>query len=568
MENILTKRMPTYAVRRGDGTLDCRPLCVIWEVTLRCNQQCKFCGSRAGRARPDELTTEEALDVVRQVADMGTREVALHGGEAYLRPDWLEIVRAVTARGMDCTLVTGGRGFTKEMANDAKAAGITAVSLSIDGTEATHDRLRGVVGSHAGALAALRHLKAAGIPVGVNTQLNRQNYGEIPELSELVCSLPLYGWQVQLMVPMGRAADFEELWLQPYDVLEIMPLLVAARRRCDARGIKLWAGDNVGYFGPFEHALRAGRSLHGHCSGCGGGMIALGVEAHGDLKGCSAMTSTGFVAGNVRTAPISEIWKSAPELGLMRNFKIDDLWGFCRTCYYGEECKGGCVWTSSTVLGRWGNNPYCHHRALEMLARGKRERLKLVRAAEGLVRDRAAFDIYEEDAPADWADEMRLKNVPEPKIVVAGRLAVSGDLEQAEALLCEILQVDPKTVAALDLLGFVLYGRGRFADAEQACRRAIELSPDNPYANKGLGLCVAKQGRVDEGIASIERAIALAPQWFDPYWDLGVTLMEAGRFEDALQAIASGEGAVPSRTTEWAKLRGAVVARRDGASLA
>jgi radical SAM protein with 4Fe4S-binding SPASM domain len=567
MENILTKRLPTYAVRRPDGTLDCRPLCVIWELTLRCNQACKFCGSRAGRARPDELSTEEAIDVVRQVADLGTKEVAMHGGEAYLRPDWLEIVRAVREHGMDCTLVTGGRGFTEEMAKDAKDAGITAVSLSIDGVEPTHDGLRGVSGSHASALAALRHLRAAGVPVGCNTQLNRQNYAEIPDLADLVCSLPVYGWQVQLMVPMGRAADFEDLWLQPYDLLEIVPLLVEARRRCDARGIKLWPGDNVGYFGPFEHALRAGRSVHGHCSGCGGGIIALGVEANGDLKGCSAMTSLGFVAGNVRKAPIREIWQSAPELGLMRNFKVDDLWGFCRTCYYAEDCKGGCVWTASTVLGRWGNNPYCHHRAIEMLARRKRERLRLVRAAEGHVRDTAAFEIFEEVAPPDWADQMREKNAPEPKIVVAGRLSASGELAQAEALLCEMLAEDPKSVPALDQLGFVLYGRGRFAEAEQACRRSLELSPSNPYAVKGLGLCLAKQGKVDEGIASIERAIALAPQWFDSYWDLGVTLIDAGRFDVALQAVSSGEAAVPSRSAEWAKLRAAVVARRDGAAV-
>jgi radical SAM protein with 4Fe4S-binding SPASM domain len=565
MENIITKRLPTYPVRRSDGTLDCRPLCLIWEVTLRCNQACKFCGSRAGRARPDELSKEEAIDVVRQVAEMGTKEIALHGGEAYLRPDWLDIVRAATDLGMDCTMVTGGRGFTEQMAKDAKNAGMTAVSLSIDGVEATHDRLRGVAGSHASALSTLRHLRAAGVPVGCNTQLNRQNFAEIPELTELICSLPVYGWQVQLMVPMGRAADFEDLWLQPYDMLEIMPLLVEARRRCDARGIKLWPGDNVGYFGPFENALRAGRSMHGHCSGCGGGMIAIGIEAHGDVKGCSAMTSAGFVAGNVRKTPIREIWQSAPELGFIRNFKIDDLWGFCRTCYYAEECKGGCIWTASTVLGRRGNNPYCHHRAMEMLSRGKRERLRLVKAAEGLVRDKAEFDISEEDAPADWADEMRTKNVPEPAIVVAGRLAMSGELEQAEALLCEVLTADPKSVPALDQLGFVLYGRGRFAEAEQACRRSLELGSDNPYANKGLGLCVAKQGRVHEGIASVEKAIALAPKWFDPYWDLGVMLIDAGRFDDALQVIASGEAAVPSRSAEWARLRRTAVVRRDAA---
>ncbi len=162
----------------------------------------------------------------------------------------------------------------------------------------------------------------------------------------------------------------------------------------------------MGYFGPYEHALRAGRSLHGYCSGCGGGILCIGIEAHGDIKGCSAMTSEGFVAGNVRTSRIRDLWDHAPQLRFSRDFGVDDLWGFCRGCYYAEECKAGCIWTASAVLGRRGNNPYCHHRALEMLAAGKRERLRLVEQAPGHIRDRATFEIEVECAPPEWIAEV------------------------------------------------------------------------------------------------------------------------------------------------------------------
>src|SRR5690349_7267237 len=58
---------------------------VVWEITLRCDLACGHCGSRAGKPRADELTTAEALDLVRQIAEMGAHEVTLIGGEAYLR---------------------------------------------------------------------------------------------------------------------------------------------------------------------------------------------------------------------------------------------------------------------------------------------------------------------------------------------------------------------------------------------------------------------------------------------------------------------------------------------------
>src|ERR1700756_3477047 len=76
------------------------PVHAIWELTLACNLSCKHCGSRAGKARPDELTTAEALGVVSQLADLGTRQLTLIGGEAYLRHDWLDIVAYAVSRGL------------------------------------------------------------------------------------------------------------------------------------------------------------------------------------------------------------------------------------------------------------------------------------------------------------------------------------------------------------------------------------------------------------------------------------------------------------------------------------
>jgi MoaA/NifB/PqqE/SkfB family radical SAM enzyme len=255
MTQPFTRRLPLHP-----ETDPCLPRYAVWEVTLRCDQACHFCGTRAGHARDNELTTDEALEIIRQLSELGTQEIALHGGEAYLRSDFFTIVRAIHDRGIHCTMVTGGRGMTPEVAREAKAAGIHAVSVSVDGTEATHDRLRGLQGSHAGAMRAMAALRDAGIKVGCNTQVNKQNYRELPALAELIHAYPIYGWQVQLMVPMGRAADAEDLWLQPYDMLEVIPIITDTRTLCDRIGIKLWPGDNVGYFGPCEHVLRKDRA--------------------------------------------------------------------------------------------------------------------------------------------------------------------------------------------------------------------------------------------------------------------------------------------------------------------
>ena len=268
-----------------------RPVYAVWEITLKCDLACRHCGSRAGRARPDELSTLEALDLVKQMADLGVREVTLIGGEAYLRDDWLEIAHAVREHGMQCTMTTGGRGVTEALAREAKAAGIQGASVSVDGLPATHDHVRALAGSFEFAMGALRAFKAAGIPTSSNTHINRLNLREVPEVFELLVSEGIKSWLMQFTVAMGRAADEDGLLLEPYQVLEAIPMLARLKLRADEARVRFWAGNNIGYFGPHENVLRASYPS-GHMGSCGAGRVVLGIEANGDIKGCPSLPTT------------------------------------------------------------------------------------------------------------------------------------------------------------------------------------------------------------------------------------------------------------------------------------
>src|SRR5512140_944904 len=108
----MTEAGPGYrAAQKTEGLTYC-----VWELTLRCDQACRHCGSRGGKPRERELSADEAKDVVRQLAAMGCKEVTLIGGEAYLRDDWFVVARAITDARMICTMTTGGRTFTPERA--------------------------------------------------------------------------------------------------------------------------------------------------------------------------------------------------------------------------------------------------------------------------------------------------------------------------------------------------------------------------------------------------------------------------------------------------------------------
>jgi radical SAM protein with 4Fe4S-binding SPASM domain len=384
-----------------------RPIYAVWEITLKCDLACRHCGSRAGRERPDELSTEEALNLVDQMADLGTLEVTIIGGEAYLREDWVLIAKRIRERGMQCTMTTGGRGLTPERARAAKEAGIQSISVSVDGFEKTHDALRGVRGSYQSAMAALKNARDAGIHVSCNTQIGAASLHEIEDLFPVLVDQGIHSWQVQLTVAMGRAADEPNLLLEPWQLLEVMPMLARLKKNvADPRKVRIWPGNNIGYFGPYESDLR-GTMPRGHMASCGAGRSTLGIEANGDIKGCPSLPTADWVGGNIRDNSLQTIWEQSTPLRYTRDRTVDDLWGSCRDCYYADTCRAGCSWTSHVLFGKPGNNPFCHHRALELLREGKRERLVRTHAAPGEPFDFAKFEIVVEDWPADMLERAR-----------------------------------------------------------------------------------------------------------------------------------------------------------------
>lgn len=378
------------------------PIYCVWEITLACDLGCRHCGSRAGDSRPDELSTDECLEVVAQLADMGVREVTLIGGEAYLREDWDIIAREITRRGMACGITTGARNLTQERVDRAADAGVRTISVSIDGLEKTHDAQRGRKGSFRAAIEAAERVAASPIRLANNTQINRMSMPELPALAQILADIGSKAWQIQITVAMGRAADRPELLLQPYELLELFPMLVWIKKTIlEPGGVGLYPGNNVGYFGPWEKYLRFGGDSGAHWNGCGAGTYTLGLEADGKIKGCPSLPSTAFTGGNIRDMKIADAVANSEQINHIGRRGVDDLWGYCKECYYADICKAGCTWTSYCLLGRSGNNPYCIHRATEFEKMGLRETVVKVEAALGEPFDNGRFEIVVEPFPDD-----------------------------------------------------------------------------------------------------------------------------------------------------------------------
>lgn len=395
---------PVRGQKLGDF-LESRPVYVVWELTMKCDQPCQHCGSRAGHARPSELGTEEALRVAASLAPLGTREVVLIGGEAYLRTDVHEIIRTLAQSGIRVIMQTGGRSFSRERAAGLRDAGLSAVGVSVDGPSKVHDRLRGNLGSHHAAITALDNAVAEGLVVSANTQINRLNYDKLRETAAELRKHHVQAWQVQLTTPMGRAADQPDWILEPWRVVEVIDTLADIQRQAalEYRGgipFNVFANNNIGYFGPHEQILRSRPGgPESHWRGCQAGMQSMGIESDGTVKACPSLPTRPYAGGNVLEGALDKIWTESPEIRFTRDRDTSELWGFCKTCYYAEECRAGCSWTAHVTLGRRGNNPFCYHRVTQLKKKGIRETLVLRQRAPNEPYDYGLFEIVTEPWP-------------------------------------------------------------------------------------------------------------------------------------------------------------------------
>lgn len=226
----------------------------VWEITLACCFSCRYCGSKGGKARENELTTQECLRVAEQLSDLGCQRVSLIGGEVFMRPDWPAIVRALTERQIRVSVITNGYLFTEHVIAQLKEAGIESVAVSLDGPEEIHDRFR-QSGSYCRADSAIDVLSGSGIPVSVITTLHSGNVPYLESFYQYLLTKHIAAWQLQACSPMGNAANGGMDYR--FDCNTVIDFVESKMFEAP---FMMGVADNIGYFTGAEGYLRGNLS--------------------------------------------------------------------------------------------------------------------------------------------------------------------------------------------------------------------------------------------------------------------------------------------------------------------
>ncbi len=348
------------------------PQRVVWEITWRCDLRCAHCLVDAGLGRPDELSTAEGLDLIDQLAGIGSRILTLTGGEPLIRADWPVLAAHAVARGLELRLSTNGHLLDDAVLDQLVGIGCEGVVVSVDGPSEIHDTLRRGPGSgrrrtssHSQVLACLDRLAASPVRSSVITSVTRANLPHLLALQDALIAHGVQSWQVQLAHPTGRANHRGEApWLSNEDLLrpEDLPtlgrLLSAAVRRPE---LPPRVHNTIGYLSRDEPTLRsagrAGERLR-FWKGCRCGLTSLAVEPNGGLKGCASQVGAPFVVGNVRQERVREIWDDRGRWHWLSPAP-SQMEGACAPCSLSKVCSAGCTALAFGATGRLFDNPYC-----------------------------------------------------------------------------------------------------------------------------------------------------------------------------------------------------------------
>jgi radical SAM protein with 4Fe4S-binding SPASM domain len=341
------------------------PRVAFFEITEACNLRCVHCWRAEGVCAADEMGTAEALEVAAQLKAAGCVEARLTGGEPLLRGDWPAIAARFHELGVQVAVITNGSLVDEATAEAMARAGVSRVTVSIDGEREVHDEIRvpsarGLGSSFDKAVRALEVLRRAGISAGVVTQIHRRNVDRLRAVHDVAVAAGADSWQLQIAMPLGRMLDLRyEYLISPDD----LPRVEAQLAELIAEGaIRVIVTDNIGYYGPHEAKLRG--AVTGHApffTGCQAGCGVVAIRSNGDVKGCPSHPDS-FTVGNLRREPFADIWSDAARFPYNTAFDEENLEGGCKRCSFRRVCRAGCTTMAFAVTGTIYDNPFCSRR--------------------------------------------------------------------------------------------------------------------------------------------------------------------------------------------------------------
>lgn len=331
---------------RGEATVE--PTRQISEVervliiaaTKACNLKCPHCYANAFQPFTSELDVNEIKAIIDQVASMpwdrAVTNIALTGGEIFLRSDVLDLIRYIADQGFHPFVNTNATLLSQHMIEQLAAVPRLKLSISLDGHDAmTHEFIRGA-GTFESTVEAIRMLVNHGVSVAANMFVHGDNLMHVGETLKLAHALGMQGFNCLPLMRVGRAnSPRSQVLLKRVSEIDLYRVLFNLLRNSpEFRGMM-----KRSTFVNQVMGIAAGVKSNY----CGVGTNrALYVTADGNLYPCPDTALKPFLLGNLKSDNLADIWENHPRLDALRKLNVDTMNQTCSTCDVRYLCGGNC----------------------------------------------------------------------------------------------------------------------------------------------------------------------------------------------------------------------------------
>lgn len=314
---------------------------LFWETTLRCNANCKHCGSRAGENvdLKDELATKEIIHTLKSIANKYNSSkilLSITGGEPLLREDLFEVMDVAQKLGYHWGITTNGILIDDNIIERMKETRMTTISISLDGLDEVHDEFREIKGSYKKIIENIKKLKKADFLyyLQITTVVNKLNINQLEEIYNKMQELQIDSWRVLNMEPIGRTEDNKDLLLNNKEY-EYLFNFIKEKKKISKFDVTYGCSHFVGM--KFEKEVRDNMFF------CISGFTTASILYNGDIYACpSVERRKELVQGNIKKDDFVEVWENKFKwFRDLDKLKCQE----CVNCKNWKYCGGGSLHT-------------------------------------------------------------------------------------------------------------------------------------------------------------------------------------------------------------------------------
>ncbi len=337
----------------------CSPLSLALLITYTCTSDCVYCYANRNSAEDKtEMDLKFAKIIVDQAKDCDVQLIYLGGGDPFIKPWCIELVKYIIDKGITVGLSTKEYlpiGKCEELA----VAGIDHIQLSIDSldTKIASD-ITGRPYFLTEIIETINNLQRFNIEVTTNRVVMKRNLTQIPELLGFLLKM---GTKHIILSRYYRSTfrHSDEFFVSDDDVQWLLGMIdsVEGIQHANIARPRL-IKDGMGNAKQIETFLSR--------TSCAFGRIGLVVTPSGKVIPCEQLpTITPFVLGDLHNATLEEVWRSKELMNLFHPHIEHFNSTTCHECEYFDKCiydRGLCIRDVFKVCGKpFGIHPYCPH---------------------------------------------------------------------------------------------------------------------------------------------------------------------------------------------------------------